>query len=27
MKKGWFAERGIVPGMSVKGIPAVPRKR
>jgi uncharacterized membrane protein (UPF0127 family) len=27
MKKGWFAERGILPGMSVKGIPAVPQKR
>jgi uncharacterized protein len=27
MKKGWFAERGILPGMSVKGIPAVPTKR
>jgi len=27
MKKGWFAERGILPGMSVKGIPAVPEKR
>lgn len=24
MKKGWFAERGIVPGAVVKGIPAKP---
>jgi uncharacterized membrane protein (UPF0127 family) len=27
MKKGWFAERGILPGMSVKGIPPVSQKR
>lgn len=27
MKKGWFAERGILPGMSVKGIPAGSQKR
>jgi uncharacterized membrane protein (UPF0127 family) len=27
MKKGWFAERGIVPGNTVKGIPAAPTKR
>ena len=27
MKKGWFAERGILPGTSVKGLPPVPVKR
>ncbi|HQR11599.1 MAG TPA: DUF192 domain-containing protein [Casimicrobiaceae bacterium] len=26
MKKGWFAERGIGPGDTVKGLPAVPTK-
>ncbi len=26
MKKGWFAERGIAPGDSVKGLPAVAAK-
>ncbi len=25
MKKGWFAERGIAAGASVKGLPAVPK--
>ena len=27
MKKGWFAEKGIVAGASVKGLPAVSAKR